>query len=88
MDDELRQTLVTVPEIIVILFTRDFPMYSVLKIAWHVKITLLIVKFLGASTKFHEISSIFRSTFKFQEISRSCRHHAMATTDQKTQQPQ
>jgi len=39
-------------------------MYSVLKIARRVKITLLITNFPGASTKFQEISGISSSNFQ------------------------
>ena len=56
---------------------RTTVQYSALKIARRAKITLLIIKFPGASTKFQEISSISRSNF--QELSRSsmsCRHPA------------
>jgi len=50
---------------------EDFPTYSVTKIARHAKITFPTVKlFPAASTKFREISSISRSNFKFQKISR------------------
>jgi len=47
-DDELQPTLTIVPEITVILFPEDFPMYSVLKITQHAKITFLIKKFSGS----------------------------------------
>jgi len=54
-------------------------MYSVVKIARRAKITLLFIKFPGASSKFEEISSISRSNFKFQEMSRSCVHPVLHT---------
>ena len=53
---------------------EDFPVYSVLKMAWHAKIALQITKFPRSINQIPGDFQYFKAQFQIQEIFRSCRH--------------